>query len=129
MELLSDYKIYNNVVFLIPIAVGLYIHVALFTILAAIVFFTSFYYHTVLVKTLASKNRARMIDMITAFACYLYLSYYILYHKESVFQLPLFVGLMATIFVFLVGKYKKSEAIHALFHTTIAVVAGLIGLI
>ena len=129
MKSFADYKIYNNLVFLIPIAVGLYIHVTLFTILAILIFLSSSYYHVVRVKTPDNKKRALTIDMVTAFACYSYLSYFILYQKEAIFQLPLFIGLLATIIIFMLGKYRKSEVIHALFHASIAVTAGFIGIL
>lgn len=129
MKLLNDYKIYNNIVFLIPVMVGLYIHVTLFTILAILIFITSFRYHIVLVKSPSKKKLARIMDIMTAFACYLYLSYYILYHKDHILQWPLFIGLIITILIFIIGKYKKSETVHALFHASIAITAGLIGIL
>lgn len=129
MKFLNDYRIYNNFIFLIPVATGLYIQVVLFTTLATLVFFTSFYYHVILVKNSENKKLARGIDMVTAFACYLYLSYYILYHKQQELHAPLFVGLVSTLGVFALGKYKKSEIIHSLFHASIAVMASVIGIL
>ena len=126
---MTNYRVYNNLIFLIPMVVGLYIQVTLFTILAVLIFLSSLHYHIVLLKHPDNRNRARYTDMIIAFVCYTYLSYFILYHKEAELQLPLFIGLLGTLFVFVIGKYNKSDAIHAFFHTSIAVTAGLIGLL
>jgi hypothetical protein len=126
MKLLHNYRIYNNLVFLIPVILGIYAEELLFTILSILILLGSTLFHLSLVKEHKHTRKARILDICIAFSCYIYLLYFITYRNESSLQPLLYAALLLTLIVFMIGKQAKSDFIHAVFHTSIAVVAGII---
>ncbi len=126
MNYLKDYRVFNNVVFIIPIAAGVYAREVIFTILSLLILVASTLHHLFLVREHRHTMRTRMLDMTIASLCYLYLFYFVTYHTEISLRYPFYLLLLVTLGVFLLGKRARSEYVHALFHASIAMVAGLI---
>jgi hypothetical protein len=129
MMYLRDYRVYNNLIFLLPVFAGLYKHELVFTLLAVLILLGSTFYHTSLLTEKSYTLQARAGDILIALSCYIYLFYFATFRQENSVQLSLYFALITTLAIFMVGKYYQSNLIHALFHTSIALVASAIVLI
>lgn len=126
MTSLRKYQIYNNLVFFIPITLGIYKHELIFTVLASLILLGSAAYHLSLEQNNRYVRQTRLLDILIAFLCYAYLFYFVAYRKENAVQALLYLSLISTLMVYMAGKRFKSDFVHALFHASIAVAAGII---
>ena len=128
MKSLKDYRVYNNITFLIPVLAGIYSGELVFTILAVLILIGSTFYHFCLVRR-DRKIWPRVIDIVIASSCYIYLFYFATFRQEESVQLPLYIALASTILIFIIGKIFNSQKIHAVFHTSIAIAAAAVVLV